>query len=332
MVQEADVPVVGFIDDRGERHTFAAIAAGSGTFALPRPLVLAFAGGYRAADHYGDTSVVSVTTLINPVQQTRLMQRHDLYVKPLANMWALFGTLGHAVVEGYALDRDDAIAERRLVIERDGQRIGGTFDLLQLEDGSWHGKDYKVTSAYSVAGMKAHGVRKSKPEYHIQANIYARMIADADAREVVEIPAMCRGCCEPIAYCKLDQDCGVPPNTHGLAPFEHAGLEVASWSLVAWVRDWKADRGSKTMSVTPYPSREPVELDPIEIIPITLGKAAGVEQYLRERLIEYAASGMCDDTGLPRCSPSETWNGRRCKAYCAAAPVCAQIRNPRRRA
>jgi hypothetical protein len=96
------VPVVGFIDETGARVTFDELRAGGGVFdKLPRPVLLAFAAGYRPSDHYGSNDVISVTTLANPVQATRLIERHDLYVEPLRNMWAVFGTIGHGMFEGH---------------------------------------------------------------------------------------------------------------------------------------------------------------------------------------------------------------------------------------
>jgi hypothetical protein len=304
------VPVVGFIDDNGEQIAFAGIVAGLGEFALPRPVVVALSRGYRAADHYGSADVVSVTTLINPIRQTRLMQRNEIYVKPLDNMWAVFGTVCHSLLEDAATVLPELVTERRLVIERDGQLIGGTFDLIELDDDLRIGSDYKVTSAYAVASMIAQGVRKAKPEYYKQANLYRLMIADPAAREVIP---------------------GLDPQHPLTAPFALAGTTVDRWQIVAWARDFKADRGSEVMSIKPYGARTEVGLSPIELIDVPLGKPDGVEQYLRERLVEYKASAMCDDDGLPHCTDEETWNGRRCAKYCNAAGVCSQFNATKRR-
>jgi len=285
------MPVVGFIDTRGKRVRFADIAKGAGAWELPRPFLRALASGYRAADHYGSTDVVSVTTLGNPVRQTRLLQRHEVFVDPLRSMWAMFGTIGHSILERAALEEDDGlIAERRLVIDFEGQLVGGTFDLLERDGDIWIGRDYKVTGAYGVSKMKHEGVVEAKLEYAMQANVYRYMIARHDAMEVVD---------------------------RGLVPFQHAGLVVSKWQLVAWSRDWSASKHSGSIK-------------PVELVDVPLISAERVENYLRQRIVEYKAAGMCDDDGLPKCSPDEMWHGRRCAQWCDAAEVCSQF-NERKR-
>jgi hypothetical protein len=182
------VPVVGFIDDAGKRVKFADIASGKGEWWLPRPLLRALSRSYRSADHYGAGDVISVTTLGNPVQQIRLMQRHDVYVDPLRSLWAMHGTLAHAWLEaGLDPDSGNEVAERRLVIDFEGQLVGGTFDLIERDDPAapWVGQDYKVLGGYKVAKMVNEGAVKGALEYVMQANVYRYMIARPDVREVI---------------------------------------------------------------------------------------------------------------------------------------------------
>lgn len=294
------MPVVGFIDDTGAEVRFADVIAGRGTFTLPRPVLRAFAAGYRPSDHYGDADVLSVTTLANPPQQVALIARHELFVDPLANMWAVFGTIGHGMFEDHT--GPDDIAERRLVIDFEGQLIGGTFDLLETVDGELIGRDYKITSAYSVAMMLNEGVAKAKLEYALQANAYRYMLKQPDAREVVAATP------------------GDPSTGYRLAPFEHAGIgeRINRWQLVAWSRDWNVRSYGDT-------------LKPIEIVDVPLIADDRVERYLRERVMLHNAAKLCDDDGLPACSRAETWYGRRCQSWCSAAPVCPQLKRKRKR-
>jgi hypothetical protein len=291
------VPVVGFIDDSGDRVRFDDMRQGEGNFALPRPMLRALASGYRASDHYGDADVISVTTLANPAQQVRLTERHDLFVLPDASLWAFFGTLGHGFFEGF--EGDDDIVERRLLIDFEGTKVGGTFDLIEKIDGEHHGRDYKIIGCYPLAQMQRDGVAKAKPEYALQANVYAYMLSRPDVQEVVQTKNYSPG--------------GVVTTSATVVPFEHAGMRVASWELVCVGRDWTKSKNGATL-----PS-------PIVRLPVDLIDHSRVENYLRQRIIVHKAAGLCDDAGLPDCTPSETWGGRRCASWCAAAPVCLQI-------
>jgi hypothetical protein len=290
------VPVVGFLDDTGAEVRFADVIAGRGTFALPRPVLRAFAAGYRPADHYGALDVLSVTTLANPAQAVALIKRHELFVDPLRNMWAVFGTIGHGMFEDHT--GPDDITERRLVVDFEGQHVGGTFDLIETVDGELIGRDYKITSAYGVAMMLNEGVAKAKLEYALQANVYRWMLKQPGAQEVAE------------------HDDG----TRELRPFEHAGIgeRIGRWQLVAWSRDWTMRNHGDT-------------LKPIEIVDVPLIADERVERYLRERITLHNAAALCDDDGLPACSRAETWQGRRCASWCDAAPVCAQLKRKRKR-
>jgi hypothetical protein len=289
------VPVVGFIDDAGKRVKFADIASGKGEWWLPRPLLRALSRSYRSADHYGAGDVISVTTLGNPVQQIRLMQRHDVYVEPLRSLWAMHGTLAHAWLEaGLDPDSGNEVAERRLVIDFEGQLVGGTFDLIERDDESapWVGQDYKVLGGYKVAKMVNEGAVKGALEYVMQANVYRYMIARPDCREVI-----------------AERE---PGHATMWRPFEHAGLVVPRWRLVTIARDWTASKYEGTIR-------------PVEPIEIPLIEPERVEAYMRERIALYTAAEMCDDAGLPECSRDETWNGRRCAQWCDAASVCKQF-------
>lgn len=292
--------VVGFIDITGQEVRFEDIQNGAGNFGdTPRAVIRSLARQERKPDHYGDPSVVSVTTIINPVQQTRLVQRHDLFVDPMSRIWSTYGTVSHGFFEAGAQPTD--IVEHKLVIERDGVKIGGTFDLLEFTTTSgatvaiYQGRDYKVTSAYSVKGMLQEDVYHAKPDYFWQAQLYHLMTQDPEVREV--------------RHFKSQKD----PE---LVLWEHAGkVSVDNWALVAICRDWNERMHGKVLP------------QPIATIPIRLLELSRVENYLRQRILVYKASEMCSDEGLPACTDEETWQGRRCAKYCAAYPVCHQA-NP----
>jgi hypothetical protein len=303
------VSVVGFIDSDGIRLTFDHVRAGEGRFLTkggmpaPRAMLAALCNQYRPADHYGDEKTVSVTTLIDPVQKVRLIQRHDIYVKWDDNLWAAYGSIAHGFFEGGARPESD-IVEHKLVIQREGYLIGGTFDLLEGEEDDivddptatfgmqvMGGRDYKITSAYGVKAMVAEGIYKAKPEYFWQANLYHLFTQEPNVKQVVKNEA----------------------GERVLVPWPHAGrVHIRDWGLVAISRDWNARQHG-------------VHIGPIEVVQVPLIELERVENYLGQRLAVYAASDMCDDAGLPACTPEETWHGRRCAAYCAAAGRCHQF-------
>ncbi len=127
---------------------------------LPAPLVRAI-----ELDPYDASEVdYSTTTLIKPPRIVALERQHAAELEEDASdrIWALFGQLGHLVLER-AGGEGDEIVERRVIAERLGKKIGGQVDLL------YGGKtlvDYKFTSQYSVKD----GV---KPEWEQQHNINA---------------------------------------------------------------------------------------------------------------------------------------------------------------
>lgn len=272
------MPIVGFTDAAGVDVPFADVLRGVGDWdGLPLPFVRMLAKQYRPTDHYGDDDTVSVTTIIAPIQQTRLLQRHDVFVAPLDNLAAADGTMIHALLEeGVVKEDTETIAEQKLVIERMGQKIGGTFDLLQndvSEDPNanrWTGSDYKRMGSYAAQKMLREGVYKGSPDKFWQAQIYRLM-------------------CQEVL-----------------------GVQVDRWQLVCWLKDWTASRYG--------------DLAPVTVIEVPLLETSRVENYLASRILEWQAADMCDDDGLPECSKDETWGGRRCASYCAAAEVCQQLR------
>lgn len=288
--------VVGFVDDSGEAITFEQMRAGKGAFStaagapVPRTVVRALAKGYRSEDHYGDPDVVSVTSLIAPPQIKRLEQRHRLFVRPLDNVWAKFGTIAHGFMEEEVGDQD--IAEVKLVIERNGVKVGGTFDLLEAIDSTsggliYQGRDYKIISGYSVKKMIAEGVYKGHEEYFWQAQMYAMMVQDPDVKAVL--------------------------SDGSLGRWDMANkVTIDNWGLVAIARDWN--------------KRMAVHFGPLEVIDVPLIEKSRVENWLNQRLMVWQAAGLADDAGLPQCTGEEMWQGRRCLDYCPVSQVCHQNR------
>lgn len=191
--------IAGLVDENGENISFERVRAGEGSFPWPLPLTRAIAAGFRADDHYGEENVLSATTLIGPPQIRQLTKRHELYVQPLDSLWATYGTLMHSILEDHGLDptaggshyvdgvempgpppgwpvpKREILVEHRIIHDFEGQKIAGTID--RYIPGTGEGQDWKVTSAYGVKQMLNDGVKKAKPEYWLQANIYQWLLA-----------------------------------------------------------------------------------------------------------------------------------------------------------
>jgi hypothetical protein len=306
--------VVGFVDQNNERITFERLRKGEGDFGpVPRAVVRALSRQYRAADHYGDPELfgglpaISMTTLINPVRIARLKERHETFVDPLANVWAAFGTIAHGMFEADAEAGD--MVERKMAVKRGGIWITGTFDLLesQQEERHYAGKDYKVTSAYSVKSMLGGQVKwdGDKADYFWQGNGYKWLAEQPDAFEIIEEPDPGEALHGRIKMVKK------------MIPWEPVSID--SWDLVSICRDWSKRKDGKDLPT------------PFNVVPVDLiAENHRIENYLNQRTTMYLATDMVEDNDLPECTDKEVWGylpggqGRRCSQWCEVANVCNQ--------
>lgn len=306
--------VVGFVDLNNERITFDALRKGAGDFgAVPRAVVRALSRQYREADHYGDAELfggvpaVSMTTLISPTRQTRLKERHETFVDPLANIWAAFGTIAHGMFEADAEHGD--LVERKMAVRCGGIWLVGTFDLLEPTSGEGHyaGKDYKVTSAYSVKSMMGGELKwdGDKADYFWQANGYKWMAEHSEAFEIIQEPDPGEALHGRIKMVKK------------MIPWEP--VHIDSWDLVAICRDWNKRQHAKDIPIS------------VQVVPVDpMIEAERTARYLNERVMLYEAAEMVEDNDLPECTAKEVWGyltggqGRRCSQWCEVAGVCNQ--------
>ena len=121
---------------------------------------------------------LSVTTLVAPAYQRRLMREHWNEIKEDVSdrIWSLIGQAAHVVLER-AAGQDDVV-ERRLftTIEVDGKevKIHGQVDLLAGDL-----VDYKITSVWSILDAQKNG----KPEWEAQLNLL-KWLAEANGLKV----------------------------------------------------------------------------------------------------------------------------------------------------
>jgi len=125
---------------------------------LPQPLVDAVTNDPYSA---GDCEI-SVTGLINSPRRRQLLKKHDHEIEEDVSdrLWALWGQVGHAVLERAAIDDGTQVIEKRFFAELDGWTISGQLDLLKFESKMRFLEkgvlaDYKMMSVWEIVfGLK----------------------------------------------------------------------------------------------------------------------------------------------------------------------------------
>lgn len=132
---------------------------------LPAPLYKAIVN-----DKYVSRGFISTTSLIDSFRIRILKKRHyqELTTDVAENMWALFGTACHHIIELAAEDCPDYISEISLEMEVLGKKLSGTADLYDKEKKILY--DFKVTSVWSATKKEDYS------GWEAQMNIYAYML------------------------------------------------------------------------------------------------------------------------------------------------------------
>jgi hypothetical protein len=129
---------------------------------------------------------VTVTTLCNPPQLTKLFwqHQHELSEDASERIWSLLGQSVHSVIERAAASErtDHCLAEVRHYAEIDGWTIGGQCDLYDTL--KRHVVDFKITSVWSAKG-------DIKTSWNRQLNLLAWLLRkngyQVDSAEIVAI-------------------------------------------------------------------------------------------------------------------------------------------------
>ena len=166
-------------------------------FGLPQPFV-----DFIKNDKYnrGDADI-SVTSLIDSPRVALMRQKHkdEIEIDAIDQIWSLFGTSVHAILER---SEDDMFSEteQRLYAEVEGWRLSGAIDRQEInkDNGTVSIVDYKVTSVWSVIFGKI--------EWERQLNCYAYL---------------CESNYHPI-----------------FTPFSKQKKEVSKLNICAILRDW----------------------------------------------------------------------------------------------
>jgi len=126
--------------------------------------------------YVGGETDYSVTTLKSPPRIVQLERRHwdSLEQDAMDNLWSMFGTMAHNLLEEHG--SDDSMTEERVYMDILGRRVSGQVD--HYKDGII--TDYKVTSAWSLV----YGSRVK--DWEEQLNMYAYLLS-ASGHEVKQI-------------------------------------------------------------------------------------------------------------------------------------------------
>ena len=123
---------------------------------------------------------ISVTTLIDSAR-VRVMRDHyhnERVVDVVDNIWALFGTAVHHVLESTE-PSDDVVIEERLFTKINGWVLSGAVDHQVIKGQTVEITDYKVTSVWSVI----HG----KIDWERQLNVYAYLVQKNKGKKVKKL-------------------------------------------------------------------------------------------------------------------------------------------------
>lgn len=133
-------------------------------FNLPEEVVNAIMKDRYSSEDDEDFDL-SVTSLLNPIQQTVLLGRHrqDQVVRDVMDYYPSFlGSIAHQVLEEGWHQSMNSVVEQRLYLTIDGLKIGGKFDCY----GNYEIRDYKSTKVWKL-------VKGDFSDWEKQLNIYA---------------------------------------------------------------------------------------------------------------------------------------------------------------
>lgn len=133
-------------------------------FGLPQPFV-----DFITNDKYNKGNAdISVTSLIDSPRVSLMRQKHndDIEIDAVDQIWSLFGTSVHAILER-SEDTVYSETEQRLFADVNGWKLSGAIDRQEIDKktGEVNIVDYKVTSVWSVI--------YGKIEWERQLNCYA---------------------------------------------------------------------------------------------------------------------------------------------------------------
>lgn len=264
---------------------------------LPGVLVRAVAN-----DSYSrGNSDISVTSLISPPFQRRLMETTDRIEDVSDRIWSLLGTAVHSIVERAATPED--ISEERFFHPVDGKIVSGQCDLLR--DGTLY--DFKVTSVWSY-------INGGKVEWEQQLNLLRylaamKAITTNDDRYIVTklaIVAIFRD----FQAMKAGID-GYPEAAAALIEIPVWSLEKAASYLLDRVRAHFADEHPPCTDEERWATKETFAV-----------MKNGRKSALKLHDTRDAAEEMAKDKGKDHYVEVRPKTFRRCESYCSVSHTC----------
>lgn len=121
------------------------------------------------SQHHRQDGEFSVTEILNSPTMLVLKKRHKDFISIDASalVKSLIGTAVHSLLEKVYKDNPDYIVEEHNVIDVDGIKVSGTFDLFDKKNNVI--TDYKTTSSYKIK-------KGEFDEWEKQLNTYAYML------------------------------------------------------------------------------------------------------------------------------------------------------------
>lgn len=269
---------------------------------LPAPLYNAIRGhNHRAADY-------SATQLLKSPRQLALERRHDdeIVVDAAEQVWALYGTMMHAVIE--AGSSANELAENYMTHEVDGVTVSGTADLYHIETKKI--TDYKTTSVFTVL------YDSRREEWTQQLNIYAWLMRrhgyEVDGLEIV---AILRDWSKTKARFESDY----PSHSVVVIPIDLWSDEDADWFVRRRVQLHESVKDVDD-KMLPSCSDEYRWKDPDKYAVMKRGNKRA--KKLHESYME--AQKHAEESGPDHYVEHRPSVARRCAEYCPAADFCNQ--------
>lgn len=181
---------------------------------LPEPLYQAIVRQSQA--HSVGAATLSCTQLIDAPLIAWLWRNYGDKVEEDASdrLWALYGSIAHTILEGYA--GEGYHVETEVITEVEEMRISGHIDLLIFPDGTL--QDYKFTSAWTVGDAK----KKGKVEWKRQLNVYHYLLQHDSSLSLPPI--------NKLQIVAMIRDYGPRHAADGLKPIEI--LDIPLWTTL----------------------------------------------------------------------------------------------------
>ncbi len=241
-------------------------------------------------------SDISVTQLIAPAYQRRLMGLHEPQEDVADRIWALLGTSVHHIIE--RAYRGSGLSEKRLFTEVNGWTVSGQLDVLEDDVLT----DFKVTSVWS---------RDGKIEWEQQLNLlFALCHLNGYAVERLQIVAIYRD------WSMMKAGAGdYPASQVGVIPVPKWPVEEAIKFLYQRVEE------HQNPEPPPCTDQERWMTPPVFAL-MKKGNKRAVKLYEDRDEAQKAA----DEGGKAMYVEARPVSYRRCENYCPVSTVCPVLK------